>query len=374
MLRSLLRLQNTSPGFSSDNVLHLEINPTYQRQEDYNAEFMSRHYRRLLERVSTVPGVVAVAANSDPPFVGQKPWYRGEFSIQHQSIEDQRLNPKVNYQAVSPDYFSVMRIPLIRGRVFTDHDTIRSDRRRDVALINQRLAQRLWPNGDALGKRLNCDEDSNACAEIVGIVGDVKHNSITDEYGDDLYFAAFQSYSKQIHFVVRTTGDPQAFANAIKRAIWEVAPDTGVFNVTPVAKLSANTVWQQRVWGLLFTLFSVVALVMAAAGIYGVMAYFVAQRTREFGIRMALGAQTRDVVTLVLRNGMLLALVGLALGLGGALALTRLMKSLLFEVHPADPVTFIVVALGLVVVALLACYLPARRATKVNPLEALRSE
>ena len=374
MLRSFMHLENTSPGFTAEGVLHLEINPTYQRQEDYRVEFMSRRYQQLLNQVATVPGVVAVAANSDLPFVGQKPWYRGEFAIQGQSSEEQKQNPLVNYQAVSPDYFRVMQIPLLRGRVFIDRDTVRPDGFRDVAIFNKRLAERMWPNEDALGKRINCNDDGNGCAEIVGIAGDVKHNSLVDDIGYDVYYACYQSYSKQTHFVARTEADPMTLAKDIQRAIWQVAPDTGVFNVMPLTRLSANTVWQSRVWGLLFAIFSGIALVLAAAGIYGVMAYFVTQRTREIGVRIALGAQWRDVLKLVLGNGMWLVTIGLAIGLAGALALTRLMSTLLFEVSPTDPITFVSVALCVIVAALLACYIPARRATKVDPLVALRYE
>src|SRR5689334_178895 len=374
MLRSFTRLQNTSPGFNAGGVLHLEINPTFQRQENYRVEFMSRRYQQLLERVAQVPGVVAVAANSDLPFVGQKPWYRGEFDVEGQSSDDQKQNPLVNYQAVSPDYFRVMQIPVLRGRVFTDRDTVRPDDHRDVAIINKRLADRMWPNTDPIGKRINCDHDSVGCAEIIGIVGDVKHNSLTDEAGYDLYYACFQSYSKQTHFVARTQGDPMALAKDIQRAIWQVAPDTGVFNITPLTRLSTNTVWQSRVWGLLFGIFSTIALVLAVAGIYGVMAYFVTQRTREIGVRIALGAQWRDVLTLVLKNGMMLVTVGLSIGLAGALTLTRLMSTLLFEVSPTDPITFGAVAFCVIVATLLACYIPARRATRVDPLVALRHE
>jgi len=374
MLRSFARLQDTSPGFNADGVLHLEINPTYQRQEDYRVEFMSRRYQQLLEQVAQVPGVVAVAANSDLPFVGQKPWYRGEFAIEGQSSDDQKQNPLVNYQAVSPDYFRVMQIPLLRGRAFTDRDTVRPEGHRDVAIINKRLAERIWPNVDPLGKRINCDHDGVGCAEIIGVVGDVKHNSLVDDAGYDLYYACFQSYSKQTHFVARTQGDPTTVAKDIQRAIWQVAPDTGVFNVMPVTRLSANTVWQSRVWGLLFGIFSSIALVLAVAGIYGVMAYFVTQRTREIGVRIALGAQWRDVLTLVLKSGMTLVVIGLTIGLAGALALTRLMTSLLFEVSPTDPVTFGAVALCVISATLLACYIPARRASKVDPLIALRCE
>jgi putative ABC transport system permease protein len=374
MLRTFTRLQNTSPGFNADGVLHLEINPTYQRREDYRVEFVSRRYQQLLERVATVPGVIAVAANSDLPFVGQKPWYRGEVSVQGQSTEEQKRNPLVNYQSVSPDYFQVMQIPLLRGRVFTDRDTVRPDGHHDVAIVSRSLAERLWPDADPLGKRVNCDDDGAGCAEIIGIVGDVKHNSLVDDVGYDFYYACYQSYSKQTHFVARTQGDPMALAKDIQRAIWQVAPDTGVFNIMPVSRLSANTVWQSRVWGLLFGIFSGIALVLAAVGIYGVMAYFVSQRTREIGIRIALGAQWRDVLKLILKNGMLLVTIGLLIGLAGALALTRLMTTLLFEVSPTDPVTFGAVALSVILAALLACYVPARRATKVDPLIALRHE
>lgn len=374
MLRSFTRVLNTSPGFTAQGVLHLEINPTYRRQEDYRVEFMSRHYQQLLQQIAAVPGVVGAAANSDLPFVGQKPWFRGEFSIQGQSLDEQKQNPLVNYQAVSPDYFRVMEIPLLRGRVFTDRDNVRPDGHRDVAIISRRFAERMWPNADPLGKRINCDDDGTGCAEIVGIVGDVKHNSLVDDAGYDLYFACYQSYRKQTHFVVRTQGDPMMLAPDIQRAIWQIAPDTGVFNVMPVTRLSANTIWQSRVWGLLLGIFSGIALVLATAGIYGVMAYFVTQRTREIGVRIALGAQWRDVLKLVLRSGMLLVVIGLTIGLAGALALTRLMSSLLFEVSPTDPITFGAVALCVVLAALLACYVPARRATKVDPLIALRYE
>ena len=372
MLRSFMQLQNTSPGFTAEGVLHLEINPTYQRQEDYRVEFMSRRYQLLLQQVATVPGVIAVAANSDLPFVGQKPWYRGEFSLEGQSGDEQKQNPLVNHQAVSPDYFRVMEIPLLRGRVFSDHDTVRPDRHRDVAIINRRLAERMWPNADPIGKRINCGDDGVGCAEIVGIVGDVKHNSLVDEAGYDLYSSCYQSYSKQTHFVARTQGDPMTLAKEIQRAIWQVAPDTGVFNVMPVSRLSANTIWQSRVWGLLLAIFSGIALVLAAAGIYGVMAYFVTQRTREIGVRIALGAQWSDVLKMILRSGMTLVIIGLAIGLAGALALTRLMTTLLFEVSPTDPITFGVVALCVILATLLACYIPARRATKVDPIVALR--
>jgi ABC-type antimicrobial peptide transport system permease subunit len=165
-----------------------------------------------------------------------------------------------------------------------------------------------------------------------------------------------------------------AVAKEIQRAIWQVSPDTGIFNVMPVTRLSANTIWQSRIWGLLFGIFSGIALVLATAGIYGVMAYFVTQRTREIGVRIALGAQWRDILTLVLTSGMFYVAVGLAIGLAGALALTRLMTSLLFEVSPTDPATFGAVAFGVILATLLACYIPARRAAKVDPLVALRYE
>jgi putative ABC transport system permease protein len=232
----------------------------------------------------------------------------------------------------------------------------------------------MWPNDDPLGKRLNCDDDGNGCAEIVGIVGDVKHNSVIEEPGYDLYYAAYQSYSKQTHFVVRTEGDPVTLVPAIRRAIWRETPDTGIFNVMPLTRLAANTIWQLRLWGLLLGIFSTLALLLAAAGIYGVMAYFVARRTREIGIRMALGAQPNEMLKLVLRSGMLLVAIGLTIGLAGALALTRSMSALLFEVAPTDLPTFVAVTLCVILASSFACYIPARRATRVDPLIALRDE
>jgi putative ABC transport system permease protein len=328
----------------------------------------------LLQEVAKTPGVIAVAANSDLPFVGQKPWYRGEFSIEGQSDNEREQNPMVNYQAVSPDYFRVMEIPVLRGRAFDDRDDVRPNDDRDVAIISNSLAKRIWPNNDPLGKRINCDEHSAGCAEIIGIVGDVKHNSLVDEAGYDIYYAAYQSYAKQTHFVARTQGDPMALANDIQRTIWRAAPDTGVFNVMPLTKLSANTIWQSRVWGVLLGVFSAIALALAAAGIYGVMAYFVTQRTREIGVRIALGAQWSDVLKLILKSGMVLVAVGLTIGLAGAFALTRLLAALLFETSPTDPITFGAVALCVILATLLACYIPARRATQVDPLVALRYE
>jgi len=267
-----------------------------------------------------------------------------------------------------------MEIPVLRGRVFTDNDTYRPDGRKDVAIISRGLANRMWPNADPFGKRINCGDDGSYCAEIVGIVGDVKHNSLVDDVGYDIYYACYQSYSRQTHFVARTQGDPMVVAKEIQRSIWQVAPDTGVFNVMPLTMLSTNTIWQSRVWGLLLGIFSGIALIMAAAGIYGVMAYFVSQRTREIGIRLALGAQRRDVLKLILRSGMSLVALGLVIGLAGGLVLTRLLSSLLFEVSPSDPITFVAVSLCAILAALLACYIPARRATRIDPLIALRYE
>ena len=165
-----------------------------------------------------------------------------------------------------------MQIPLLRGRAFTEGDTFRPEGQPVVAILSNGLAQRMWPNEEALGKRVNCNDDGTGCAEIVGVVGDVKHNSLVDEAGYDFYYSCYQSYAKQTHFVARTQNDPITVAKDIQRALWQVSPDTGIFNVMPVTRLSANTFWQSRVWGLLFGIFSAIALVLATAGIYGVMA------------------------------------------------------------------------------------------------------
>ncbi len=373
MIRSLARLQGVQPGFNPEGVLVMEVNPTYHGQ--MNVETMAANYKKLLHAVAETPGVMAVGANYNLPFVEQMPWTRVQFTAEGQSFDEQKGNPVANLQNVSPDYFRVMQIPLISGRFFDERDSLGAP---NVAIINRRLAERFWPGEDPIGRRLALgapdDSEPMAWTTIVGVAGDVKHEGLGGDAGYDLYYSCYQTWNKRIYFVARTQDDPARLAEAVKKEIWRALPETGLFNVQPLARLVSNSIWQSRLWSLLLGVFSAVALALAAAGVYGVMSYSVAQREREIAIRLALGAQPGDALKLMLRQGMKLILPGVALGLTASFALTRLMGTLLFDVRPTDPLTFTAIAVMLIFVALLACWIPARRATKVDPMVALRAE
>jgi putative ABC transport system permease protein len=375
MIRSLARLQGVHPGFNPEGVLMMEVNPTYHGQ--MNVETMAANYKKLLRAVAETPGVVAVGANYSLPFVEQMPWTRAQFTIEGQSFDEQKGNPVANLQNISPDYFRVMQIPLISGRFFDERDALGAP---NVAIINRRLAERFWPGKDPIGRRLALgapgDRGPMAWATIVGVVGAVKHEGLGSDPGYDLYYSCYQTWNRRIYFVARTQGDPAFMAEAVKKEVWRASPDTGLFNVQPLARLVSNSIWQSRLWGLLLGVFSAVALALAAAGIYGVMSYSVERRMREIAIRLALGAQADDVVYLLLRQGLKLTAPGIALGLAASFALTRLMETLLFGVgvSPTDPLIFTVIAAVLILVALLAAIVPARLATKADPLIALRAE
>ena len=280
---------------------------------------------------------------------------------------------------VSPEYFQTMGIELIKGRLFTAEDTPASP---SVAIIDEVLARRYFPNEDPLGKRLKASADAPGI-EIVGIVRHVEPNSL-DAQGPapaQFYFSFNQipaerlpGYVRRINLLTRTEVEPLSLASAVRGQVAALNKDQAVFNVRTMEQTVAQSVAARRFSMLLLTVFGIVALALASIGIYGLMSYTVAQRTREIGVRMALGAQMSDVLKLVIGQGMKLALVGVVLGLVASVALTQLMKTLLFGVSATDPLTFVVIALLLTVVALLACWLPARRATKVDPMIALRYE
>ncbi|HKE59579.1 MAG TPA: FtsX-like permease family protein, partial [Pyrinomonadaceae bacterium] len=278
-------------------------------------------------------------------------------------------------RSVIGDYFKVMRIPLRVGRDFGPQDF--SDNAPLVGITNDAMVRQYFKNEDPIGKRVRWARDREIhWITIVGVVGDVKHFGLDLPEEPALYspYTQIQPWKRWMTFVARTQSDPGAMSQQIKKEIWKIDSQLPVTRVETMSEVAAESFTARRFYMTLLSIFAGLALVLAAIGIYGVMSYAVTQRTQEIGIRMALGANNRDVLRLIIRNGMLLVLIGVALGLAGAFALTRLMSSLLFDVVPTDGLTFGVVSLVLITAALVACYLPARRATKVDPLQALRYE
>jgi putative ABC transport system permease protein len=280
-------------------------------------------------------------------------------------------DPSALWYAVSPDYFRAMAVPLVRGRLFTGRDTVGMPR---VALINETMARKVFPGEDPIGRRFTLDNEPTVTREIVGIVKDVKHYGLEYQATSQLYEPYLQTPTEDMTLLLRSGTNPADLAPAAREAIHALDPDQPVSEVRTMADLVSSSTAPRRFNMLLITLFAVVALVLVAVGIYGVVAYSVAQRTREIGVRMALGARRGDVLSLVLRQGMFLVIAGVALGLAGAMALTRLIAKLLFGVGALDAVTFLSMPLVLGAVALLACYIPARRAARVDPMVALHYE
>ena len=366
LTRSFLRLRQTSPGLDYQNVLTMAVAlPQTRYAEPYQ---QIKFYQQTIDQVRTLPGVTVVAVASDIPLIGPS----GHFRVYIDGVPDPGSEkvPRVPGKVISSDYFGLLKIPIVAGRPFTEAD---SEKAAKVTIINESFARRFWPNQNPLGKRFAYSTNRILC-EVVGVVKDTK--SRVSEIGtrEEMYFPAPQRPRLSMSLLVRNRTDPSSLAAAIQREILNIDKDQAVTEVATLEQVVGESIEQPRLTMFLLGIFGLVALTLAAIGIYGVMAYAVAQRTREIGIRMALGAQTLDVLKLVVRSGMMLAAIGVAIGLGGAFALTRLLASLLFEVTATDATTFAIVSVGLLAVALLACYIPARRATKVDPLVALRYE
>jgi putative ABC transport system permease protein len=367
LTRSFLRLRQTSPGLDYHNVLTMAVTlPQTRYAEAYQ---QTKFYEQTIDHARTLPGVTDVAVASNIPLVGAP----GHFRVYIEGVPDPGSEkvPRVPGRLISSDYFRLLKIPIVAGRVFTQAD---SDKAARVAVVNESFARRFWPNENALGKRFAYSTSRILC-EVVGVVKDTKFRVSDAATREEMYFPAQQRPSLNMSLLVRAgTGGPTSLAVAIQREILNIDKDQAVTEVATLEQVMGESIEQPRLTMFLLGIFALVALTLAAIGIYGVMAYAVAQRTREIGIRMALGAQTRDVLRLVVRNGMTLALVGVAIGLAAAFAATRLIASLLFEVAATDATTFTIVSGGMLAVALLACYIPARRAARVDPLVALRYE
>lgn len=370
LFRSFLRLQSVNTGFVSEHVWTAKLTPSgtsYKTQDDYN-----RFYNQVLQKVSAVPGVqdagvINTLLLDKGPTAG--------FRIDGRPITTPDKWPSANYRSVSSNYFRAMGIPVLQGRAYTDRDTTNSPL---VMIVNQKLADEEFSGENPIGKRItfgNTDDNQQPVwFEIVGVVANVRSLELREEPIAEVYFAALQDYWPAMSLVVRSSVDSPNLTAAVIQIVNEVDKSVPVSNAQMMDHVVSASITQPRFNLFLLGLFSTVAMLLSAAGIYGITAYTVTQRTHELGIRIALGAQVSDVLKMILGEGMAVIGIGLVIGLAAAFALVRLLRSFLFGVGEKDPFTFVAITLLLLFVALLACYIPARRATKVDPLEALRYE
>jgi putative ABC transport system permease protein len=360
LIRTLWKLNSVNPGFDPDKVLVAELVLPKTKYPDAGRQAI--FFQQLIERIKSSPGIESVGGTSNLPLSGTNMVFLA-------SVEDHSFPS--SFRSVSNDYFRTMHIPLLKGRWFDDHDTAESQ---PVIVINETMARQIAPNYDeALGKRIKHGFKKQV-AEVVGVIGDVKYAGLDQQTKPEMYAPFAQRAWPFMRIVVRSKSDPSLVTAAIRDAVRFIDKDQPVDKVMTMASVVSASIVSRSFYMQLLGTFAALAFILAAVGIYGVVSYSVAQRTREIGIRVALGAQSRDVVGLVLKEALRLTLLGVGLGLVGAFAATRVLRNLLFEVKPTDPTTFICLSLLLTLVALLASYIPARRATKVDPLVALRYE
>jgi putative ABC transport system permease protein len=372
MIKSLQRLQDISPGFSPHQLMTMRVALPGSKYEKFSQG--QAFFEELFDRLQARPEVKSVGAINLLPFGGGG----GDrsFFIEGRTVSKAEESPDEQVRFISAGYFNAMEIPLLKGREFTPRDV---DNAPAVMVVNQALAKKFWPNEEAIGKRISFSMDEPKWYQIVGVVGNVKHRGLDTEEKPEIYVPFLQPLFRDgtvpsMYVVVRTIGEPAAITGLLRNEVSAIDRDQPISSVLTMEQRISDSVAPRRFNMFLLTLFATLAVLLAAVGIYGIMAFSVTQRTHEIGVRMALGARNSDVFRMVLKNGFLLTLLGVTLGLAVSFAATRLMTSLLFEVSATDPTIFFVDAILLVGVSLLACYVPARRATKVDPLEALRYE
>ena len=373
LIKSFWRLQHVDPGFRAERVLSLSLTLPFAKYD--KPELINQFFNQLHASVSNLPGVQAAAIGYDNPL--QTNWI-DSFEIEGRVAAADSRALQANFNPVGPDYFVTVGASMVKGRQFTPQD---DPDHPGVVIVNESFGRRYFPNEEPLGQRLKIGppprlwrgQRLSSGFEIVGVVRDVKSAGLHAATEPTYYVPATQAPLQDMTLLVRTTTEPTSIVPALRQAVWSIDPNQPISNVNTMEKIVSESIAQPRLNTALMGLFGALALILAAVGIYGLLSYTVAQRTQEMGIRMALGAQVSDVLRLVLKQGMVLAIIGQVIGLAGAFALTRLIRGLLFGVTPTDATIFIAVTGVLTTIALLACYLPARRATKVDPLVALRN-
>ncbi len=362
-VRSLREAYKADPGFDPHGVLLASFDPFLNGYDEIRGR---EFYRRLVERVRTVPGIESATLARRLPLTDGGIAFANVAIDGYAPAKDEDM--RLNYETVGPKYFQTMRIPFVHGRDFDERD---QEGAPGVVIINETMARRYWPGGDALGRRLKLTKD---WLEIVGVAKDVKNRSLNEAPQPFLYLPLFQDYRSNMILVARTAVEPEKMFQPVRAEVAALDPEIPMFDAKTLEEHVGISLFLQRMAATLLSIFGLLALSLAAIGLYGVMAYSVSRRTRELGIRVSVGAERRDIFKLILGQGLAMSVVGLFVGLIAALAVTRLTANLLYGVTATDPVTFIVIALLLLCVTLLACYFPARRATRVDPMIALRAE
>jgi putative ABC transport system permease protein len=365
LIRSFVKLLNVDPGYRAENLLtaRLPLPPRY-REKSQRLQF----YEQTLQRVAALPGVISVGATSHLPLLNYN--YGARLRVEGRAPQKGEKETGAPVASINPDYFRTLGISLRAGRFFNDGD---AEGAPSVALLSESLAHKLFPNEDPLGKRLNIAGSGAEWTSVIGVVNDIRHKGLDRETEPSVYLS-YRQLPREMALLLRSAVGPASLAPALRNAVREVDPALPVYDVMTMNERLSNSVVARRFNLALLGGFAALALLLAGVGVYGVISYVVTQRTHEVGIRMALGAQSADVVRLFIKQGMAIVMFGVALGLIGAFALTRVMRSLLFDVSASDPLTFACVALLLSLVALAACYLPARRAARIDPLASLRRE